>query len=140
MKNQMIWMSFALMAILLSCQAKTDKLSLLFDTMRGNFSSAAQAETDSTYYEIHLKMKPIWNMRQDGYWLYVEQSVAGWQHKPYRQRVYHLSKGEKDTLISEVYELSNPQKVIGACDEMQLLNGLTPDSLIKREGCAIFLT
>ncbi len=112
----------------------------LFDAMRGHFSSVAQAEADSAFLEIHLKMKPIWQERQDGYWLYVEQSVAGWEHKPYRQRVYHLLKGEKDTLISEVYELPDPQKHIGSCDEATLLKGLTPDSLIKREGCAIFLT
>jgi len=32
-------------------------------------------------------MVQIWEERTDGYWLYVEQAIAGYQDKPYRQRI-----------------------------------------------------
>jgi hypothetical protein len=140
MKIRLAFCVFFIFTLMFSCGSKPDRHQQLFDAMRGHFSSVAQAREDSAYYEIHLKMKPIWPEREDGYWLYVEQSVAGWEHKPYRQRVYQLLKGENDTLISEVYELSSPEKVIGACDDPILLEDFKPDSLVKRKGCAIFLT
>ena len=50
--------------------------------MTGNFSSAAQAEADSAYYDISLDMAPIWTDREDAGWLYVEQAVASMLTSP----------------------------------------------------------
>jgi CpeT protein len=111
----------------------------LASCMAGEFTSREQAKQDTGYYEIILRMKPIWKSRNDGYWLYVEQSLASKQEKPYRQRVYHLYPGDDTTIVSKVYEIKNPLKYTRGWEHPELLAGLTPDSLVDRQGCAIFL-
>lgn len=105
--------------------------------MTGSFSSAAQASTDESYYDIDLHMQPVWTDRP-GHYLYVEQAVADSPREPYRQRVYKLErKGRK--LISRVYELPEPQRFVGAHRRPALLDVIGPDDLTERTGCAVVL-
>lgn len=107
--------------------------------LTGSFSSAAQAAVDTSYYDIRLEMVPIWTDRVDGHWLYVEQAVASHRERPYRQRVYHVV-GRGDTLVlSEVFEIPEPQRFAGDWREDEPLETLSPDSLRLREGCTVYL-
>lgn len=107
--------------------------------MEGAFTSELQAKSDSDYYNIHLHMSAIWERSEDGYWLYVEQAIASALKKPYRQRIYHLYRQDDRTLVSKVYEINAPLRFAGAYANPDLLTGLTKDSLIDRQGCAIYL-
>ncbi len=132
-----------------SQQAKSDAdssmvendLKTLADMMSGVYSSAEQAEVDpDNFHDIRLVMLPIWTTRSNGYWLYVEQALAERVDVPYRQRVYHVYAREDGALISEVFELpGDPMRFAGARRDLSRLSGLTPDSLVLREGCAIVL-
>lgn len=115
------------------------ELELLRSHMSGSFSSALQAKNDSDFYEIHLHMKPIWEDRKDGFWLYVEQAIVSALDKPYRQRIYHVSLLNDTTLSSSVFELKSPLRFAGAYNNVDLLKSLTADSLEAREGCTIYL-
>ncbi len=114
-------------------------LDELKSRMVGAFSSEMQSKSDSDYFNIHLHMAAIWPDRKDGYWLYVEQAVAQALKKPYRQRIYHVYKQDDETLVSKVFEINTPLRFAGAWSNTDLLKGLTTDSLIDRQGCAIFL-
>ena len=114
-------------------------LEVLAEFMSGSFSSAAQAEADSSYFDIRLYMKPIWPDRSDGAWLYVEQAVAQAQDRPYRQRVYRLTEDPDGRYRSTVYELAAPLRFAGVWREADALRSLRPDSLQLREGCDIVL-
>jgi hypothetical protein len=110
--------------------------------MSGSFSSAEQAEADpENYRDVRLYMTPIWEGRSDGPWLYVEQSMATSADKPYRQRIYRLSKGKtKNTFESAVFELPGDPLVFGgAWRAPELVAGLTPRDLSERQGCSIIL-
>jgi hypothetical protein len=121
--------------------ARADReLSRLVDWMTGTFSSARQAAADSSFYEIILRMTPIWPERIDGYWLYVEQAVAAFEHRPYRQRIYHVARTGAGELQSAVYELPEPRRFIGAWRHPDFFGTLSYASLEPREGCAIALT
>ncbi len=120
----------------------TTDLDLLTAWMSGSFSSAAQAASDpENYRDIRLHMTPVWTDRKDGPWLYVEQAAATSLDKPYRQRVYHLSKGTaKGTFESAVFELpGDPLVSAGAWKSPELLGGVTPEDLSSRQGCSIVL-
>jgi len=119
--------------------AEDGGLEKLASCMAGSFSSADQAARDSTYLDIRLRMAPIWPARVDGCWLYVEQAVAGHEDRPYRQRVYSLRQIEPNRFESRVYALDHPLRFAGAWKDAQPLAALSPDSLIPREGCSIFL-
>lgn len=107
--------------------------------MTGSFSSKQQALNDSDYFEIHLHMKPIWEDKKDGTWLYVEQAMQGSLDKPYRQRVYHVYLENDTTIISHVYNIKNPMRFAGDWKKNNPLSTLTLDSLEDRKGCSIHL-
>lgn len=117
-----------------NAQAKLDKL---VGYMTGSFTSAQQAKNDSDYFDISLKMTPVWETRTDAKWLYVEQAMSSKLDKPYRQRVYKVSYNKKTkTYESAVYTLPNPSRFI---NNPNSVNKLTPDSLTAREGCTVYL-
>ncbi len=104
--------------------------------MQGEFSSEKQAKNDSDFYDIRLKILPIWKERTDAIWFYVEQAVASMLDKPYRQRVYRLTEISKDSFESAVYTLDNPLRFV---KHVELLQDLNPDSLSLKDGCSVFL-
>jgi hypothetical protein len=141
MKFLILLLAVSWVHISISQSLPVDQKSLkkLAGVMAGEFDSNDQADADKSYYHIVLRMKPMWTKSDDGYWLYVEQAVASSQHQPYRQRVYHLYLENDTTIVSKVYELQNPQNYIGAWQDDSRLAVLTADSLVDRQGCAIFL-
>lgn len=115
------------------------EINLLKQWMTGHFSSEAQSKEDSAFLHIELRMQPVWTHRTDGHWLYVEQAAAGSLQQPYRQRIYRLYRQDAQTLVSKVYELPQPLRFAGAWQDTLKLQGLTTDSLLDRQGCAIYL-
>lgn len=118
------------------------EIAMLTRWMTGSFSSAAQAAGDpDNFRDIRLRMTPVWTARDDGPWLYVEQAAATSLDKPYRQRLYRLSKGAaRETFESAVYELpGDPLVFAGAWKTPELIEGLTPSDLSARQGCSIIL-
>ena len=107
--------------------------------MTGSFNSQEQAEADTNFFNIHLEMVQIWKEQTDATWLYVEQAAAWSLDKPYRQRVYRVSKMAKGKLESAVFTFNNPLRFAGVYNEPLPLSQLTPDSLTERSGCAIIL-
>jgi len=130
----------ALTVAVAATQSGEDKeLLRLREWMSGSFSSADQAQSDTSYLDIRLEMTPIWAGRTDGCWLYVEQATAAKLDRPYRQRVYRLSRTNDTAVQSEVFTLQEPLRFAGAWKDPQEFDPLTPDSLLKKDGCAIIL-
>ena len=131
---------FILTAILLvSCSKQSNDLTALAEYMTGSFSSETQAKADTNFYDIRLEMAHIWQDRDDGYWLYVEQAAATSLDKPYRQRIYQLTQIGDSLLKSTVYTFDDPLKYTGAWKDEKKLTGLTAEMLQERGGCAILL-
>ena len=109
--------------------------------MTGTFDSADQHDADpDNYFNIRLVMLPIWEERDDGVWLYVEQAAAGALDRPYRQRVYHVHMGAADRIVSAVYTIDgDPLRFAGAWARESGFDELTSDLLVLREGCSIAL-
>jgi len=120
-------------------QVSQADLDRLVTYMTGEFSSEEQAKTDSLIFHIRLWMAPIWEDRQDGYWLYVEQAAAGSEERPYRQRIYHLSIWDNETIASRVFEIPDALTFSGGWQNTAIFYVLTPNELIDRQGCTIFL-
>jgi hypothetical protein len=114
-------------------------LAKLAGFMAGSFSSAEQAAADTNYFDIRLRMAPIWSERKDGVWFYVEQAVASHEEKPYRQRVYHLTQLSPTIFESDVFTLRAPLRFAGEWKKDRPLASITPDSLLTRDGCSILM-
>jgi hypothetical protein len=134
---------FVLLILNLQCSNFTSSddtdLLKLKSWMTGSFNSQEQSRQDSNYLNINLEMVEIFKNRNDGLWLYVEQAVASSVEKPYRQRVYRLTKSENDKFESAVFLISNPEKYIGAWKNEQILNQLTFEEVSIKDGCSIIL-
>lgn len=122
--------------------------------MTGRFNSAEQASRDTAFFDISLTMRPIWGQRSlettlnerssenalnQVRWLYVEQAVSKAPKRPYRQRVYRVSALSDGTIESRVYELPQPERFVHAWERPEVFDQITPDSLVVREGCAVYL-
>jgi len=116
------------------------ELNKVVELMSGTFSSRDQAASDSLFYDINLVMFPIWEKDKEAKWLYVEQAVTQNLMKPYRQRVYRISKTEGGAIESRVYELQTPADYIHGWEKPEMFDGIDSSSLKLREGCAVFLS
>jgi hypothetical protein len=145
MKNTLqLFFLICFLTAIYPAEAQNQKLSRndlkqLVIRMSGEFSSEQQSIEDSSYFHIKLRMKPIWKKEKDGYWLYVEQSMATMQEKPYRQRVYHVYQQDDTTIVSKVYEIKSASTYTGGWQDEKKLKTLSKDSLVDRTGCSIFL-
>ncbi|MEO1366715.1 MAG: chromophore lyase CpcT/CpeT [Acidobacteriota bacterium] len=119
--------------------AADDRRDHLASWMQGSFSSADQAESDEDFFDIRLEMVEIWQGRDDGPWLYIEQAAASQLDQPYRQRVYRLVEKDGGAIGSIVYEMPEPLRFAGAFRSDDPLAELSPDDLTEREGCTVFM-
>ena len=139
-----LWLGLMLgLLVLTGCKQVTEipdqELMLLKKWMIGSFSSQEQAATDTNYFDIRLHMVEMWPDHPEAIWLYVEQAAAWSLDRPYRQRVYRLSRVDETHFESAVYSLETPLRFAGVWQSATPLASLTPDSLTAREGCAIVL-
>lgn len=124
----------------LASAARPDReLDRLARWMSGSFSSAAQAARDTNFLDIRLRIAPMWRGRTDARWFYVEQATAARLDRPYRQRVYRLARLADGRFESAVFTVAAPLRFAGAWRETAPLAALTPDSLLARDGCSVFL-
>lgn len=107
--------------------------------MSGAYNSQSQSERDTSYFNVHLHMLPVWPERTDGKWLYVEQAMSTALDKPYRQRFYRVHLQGDTVIVSDVFTIADPLRFAGAWKKTTLLNGITADSLEAREGCSLLL-
>ncbi len=107
--------------------------------MTGSFTSADQAADDPRFRPITLEMTRIWRHEPDHVWLYVEQALESRRDRPYRQRVYRLSRVDSVTFASDVYLLADDAAWIGAWSDPALFDASSPADLTLKEGCAVRL-
>lgn len=122
------------------CNQKEDPdFDRLAAYMCGSFSSEEQSKTDTNFYDVRIEMIRIWKNIPGQTWIYVEQAYGDQTEKPYRQRVYRLSRTSDTTFESKVYEIASPLRFAGEWKNSEPLSGLTPDSLTARQGCAMII-
>lgn len=121
----------------ISAQINSD-IDVLLSWMNGSFNSEEQSQNDSDYYNISLEMHRIWNNRNDGYWLYVEQAVTANKDKPYRQRIYHIFE-DNDGIKSVIYSIPDEKNFVGGWKDISLFDKLSPENLEARDGCEVII-
>jgi hypothetical protein len=108
--------------------------------MSGSFSSELQSRNDSDYFDIRLRMVPIWQSTDSLFYLYVEQAMSASLEKPYRQRIYKVVKASETNFVSYIYTMNAPQRFVGKLGNDDVFTQLTPDSLKVLDGCEVHLT
>ena len=119
-------------------EAKEDKeLKELFALMQGSFNSEIQSQVDSSYFNISLHMYPIWE--DQGNFLYVEQALNRMQDRPYRQRIYELTRVSDSTFSSAVYALGVDSLWIGKWKTPKVFDSISLKDIALKKGCEVIL-
>ena len=143
MKSYQVFFILCALLVIASCKKEASKdtdfeLAELFSLMQGSFNSQAQAVTDSSYYNISLHMYPIWI--DQGRFLYVEQALNSRQNKPYRQRIYELTRINDSLFSSAIYTLPVDSIWIGKWNNPAAFDSISKSDLLLRTGCEVLLT
>lgn len=111
------------------------------DWLTGSFNNDAQAAADPDFQNVQMHSVRIWDERQDGVWLYIEQAVASAPDRPYRQRIYRLFVQPNGLIIAEIYALpgQSPLRYAGWWKKPEAFEDLSVKSLPKRGGCEVVL-
>ena len=109
----------------------------LVTIMQGHYTSEKQAAADKDYFNISLRMTPIW--KNKGNYLFVEQALYDKQDKPYRVRIYKLTQ-QGDQFISQIYTLKDEKAWIGKWATPEAYDQLTENDLELKSGCEVMLT
>jgi CpeT protein len=117
----------------------SDHFSLLKQYMTGSFSSELQSKNDSDYFDIRLRMEPIWASSDEEFFLYVEQAMSTAMDKPYRQRIYRVVKESDDRFVSYIYSMRAPECFVGKSGSDAVFGSITRDSLRALDGCEVRL-
>lgn len=112
-------------------------LDELVSIMQGNYSSEKQAAVDTSYFNISLRMTPIW--KDKGHYLYVEQALSKRQDKPYRVRIYKVSQRGENEFVSEIYTLKNEKDWIGKWNDPEAFQKLAETDIELKPGCEVIL-
>ena len=119
--------------------AAANDLQQLVTYMVGDFSSQAQSQRDTDFFDIKLHIRPIWTSDKANQWLYVEQAAAAAESKPYRQRIYKVEIDPAGGFRSIVYTLPEPTSWAGKFKTPEDFDKLKPTQLSLRDGCTVFL-
>jgi CpeT protein len=112
----------------------------LLDFMVGEYSSQEQTKQDPSYLEVHLRILQLWPQRDDGPWLYLEQAMATAADKPYRQRIYQLSKRDDGALLLKSFALpGDPLRFASLGKLPRPLHDFPIERLVPRKGCQLVL-
>ncbi len=112
-------------------------LDELVSIMQGNYTSEKQAAADTSYFNISLRMTPIWKGK--GHYLYVEQALSTRQDKPYRVRIYKVSQRGENEFVSEIYTLKNEKDWIGKWNDPEAFEKLAETDIELKPGCEVIL-
>ena len=115
---------------------KTTDLKYLVAIMQGTYSSEKQSITDKEYFNISLRMIPIW--KEKGNYLYIEQALFEKQESPYRVRIYKVSQ-RNDEFVSEIYTLKNEKEWIGKWKTPEAFASLSESDIELKPGCEVIL-
>ena len=119
----------------------TNNMDQLAKLLPGTYGNTKQHQADPTaFYHVVMNIHRIWSDRDDASWFYVKQAQFDLQEHPYQEQVYKIYRGERDTLIVEVYQLPSVQKSIDSQKDASFWKEEHPQTLLLKEGCAIYLT
>lgn len=138
MKKQLFTLILSL--IVIGCkptqQNKANDLDRLVAIMQGTYSSEKQSIENKEYFNISLRMIPIW--KEKGNYLYVEQAMFEKQESPYRVRIYKVSQRNNE-FVSEIYTLKNEKEWIGKWKTPKAFDALSESDIELKPGCEVIL-
>lgn len=118
---------------------KMDPFQFLKFCMAGNFSSKEQSIQDSSYFDIRLRMVPIWKDTENVFYLYVEQAMSTALDKPYRQRIYKVVREDKTHFTSYIYTIPEPERFIGKKEGDYTFAMIDQEEIVEKVGCEVNL-
>jgi hypothetical protein len=138
-----------LLAPLAAAGSLEGDLELMMSWFAGEFDNNQQVQEQKEMEEppeqphewIHSIFVPVELPAFGDHVFYVEQYSDGDPTKIYRNRLYSFAINEAEQAIQlTIYSFPDPQAVVGARQEPDKLDGMSPDSLRTVPGCEVYWT
>lgn len=115
----------------------TTELLHFVKTLSGHFSNYQQAQLEpDKFAHINIFFRPLdWKIFR-GPWFYSEQSYDYDPWRPYRQGIHHVL-ANKDHIQLLNFGLRNGIRRAGSAKRPELLQNLTKNDIIARNGCTM---
>lgn len=116
-------------------------LDVLAAWLEGAFDTRLQAQADpAAVRDLLLHVVRIWPHRPDGPWLYYEEAAAAAPDRPHRQRVLRPAPAGGEVFELAVFALpGDPQRFAASWLDPRRLDALSPEELLPRADCVIYL-
>jgi hypothetical protein len=98
----------------------------------GSFVSELHATTDSL--TARLRIRPIWNKRKDGVWLFAEKKGSVDQYQ-----VWHFYIEDDSTLLLQCLSFKEENQAVQLGKDFTLQSKLKFYNLLNRHGCELYL-
>jgi CpeT protein len=112
----------------------TADLKLLKRYSTGSFSNEGQAKADTHFVKTGLQIQPIWQKRNDGVWLFVQQTDSSVQFQ-----VWHYYIQDDTTLILQFLQFKEAGKAVQLNKDITQQSKLNLYHLLTRHGCEVYL-
>ena len=110
-------------------------ITTLASWMASDFSNQAQAYANPPFFaHIRVCMRPLPHDLLNGTSLFLEQAYDFMLDVPYRLRVIRLSIVD-GRIELENFKVKDQEEFYGASRNLELLNTLTSDRIVKMDGC-----
>jgi len=89
---------------------------------------------DSGLLQSDLLIKPIWQKRKDGLWMFVEKSDTGHYYQ-----VWHYYLQDDSTLVLQFFDFKDPEKALLLHKDIKQQSNLYLYNLFTSHGCDVYL-
>ncbi len=100
----------------------------------GVFSNEVQAKADTHFVNTSLKIKPIWQKRKDGAWLFCEKADTQFNYQ-----VWHFYLQDDSTILLQFFEFKDTAQAGRLSKNIMVQDKLYLNTLSARNGCEVYL-
>lgn len=120
-------------------EKKLDSFTFLKKTLQGNFSTKDQHDKDKDFYDIRMRLVPIWKSTENVFYIYVEQAMATTLNNPFSQQVYKVVKDEENTSTIFLYTIPEPERFKGRIEGDYMFESIDTETIVEKTGCELRL-
>lgn len=120
-------------------ERRMDQFVFLKKCMTGNFNSHDQNQNDKDFFDIRVRMVPIWKSSDNVFYMYVEQAMAATLNKPFNQQVYKAVRVDDSHTTIFVYSIPDAERFVGKQEGDYMFESFDQEVIVEKVGCELML-
>jgi hypothetical protein len=108
----------------------------------GDYDNLSETENDASgdHVAVILSIKPFDAQLLGRLVMFVTETAANDPHRQLAQHIWTVEHDKDNQIVQRVYQFKEPQRWVGASQDLLLLQSLLPDDLQIMSGCELYWT